>query len=267
MLLRILLSTLILCFGLSGYPQNVQQKYLDGKEFYRTGKHRLAMETFRSIANPNEKHSLTEYASFYFALAAYQDGQVLVALETEDCNGDGPSMVPFTLTQTPSMSGARLRLNHNPSGGYNMPGGFNNAVEEGCAVIGAFHVVQYRINPLPPADNPSLQRRNIGLGEDWNAVSANIENLQFQYSQGTAQLFEDVPSLVLDADNPDTWITGVRLTVGGRSQSTTLQGGSAGVFAAGDTHLRKSFSTSIILRNQLGKAAVWAEENSVAGWN
>ncbi len=37
------------------------------------------METFRSIADPNEKHSLTEYASFYFALSAYQDGQVYVA--------------------------------------------------------------------------------------------------------------------------------------------------------------------------------------------
>ena len=32
-------------------------------------------------------------------------------IETEDCNGDGPSMIPFTLTQDPTMSAALLRLN------------------------------------------------------------------------------------------------------------------------------------------------------------
>ena len=37
------------------------------------------METFRSIADPENKHNLTEYASFYFALSAYQDGQIYVA--------------------------------------------------------------------------------------------------------------------------------------------------------------------------------------------
>jgi len=199
--------------------------------------------------------------------AVYEDGQILFAIETEDCNGDGPSMIPLTLTSDPQLAGGKLRINHNPNGAFNPPGGFNDQVEEGCSVIGLFHVIQFRINPLPPADSPSLERRDLGLGEDWTPVAANIENLQFQYSQGTAQLFEDVPSLVSDTNDPNTWITGVRISVSGRSASTNLSGGTTGVFAAADTHLRKTFTTSVILRNQLGQAAMWAAENDVAGWN
>ena len=165
------------------------------------------------------------------------------------------------------MAGANLRLNHNPSGSFNPPGGFNDQVEEGCAVIGVFHVIQFRINPLPPADSPALERRDLGLGQVWTPVAANIENLQFQYSQGTAQLFEDAPGIASDWDDPNSWITGVRISVFGRSASTNLSGGTAGVFAAADTHLRRTFTTSVILRNQLGHAAAWAEENAVAGWN
>ena len=199
--------------------------------------------------------------------SVYKDGQVLFAIETEDCNGDGPSIIPFTLTKPPKMSGGKLHLAHNPKGKYNTNKGFNDQVQEGCAVIGVFHVIQYRINPLPPADNPALERRDIGLGEDWTPVAANIENLQFQYSQGTAQLFEDVPGLASDANDPNSWITGVRISVSGRSASTNLSGGTTGVFAAEDTHLRRTFTTSVTLRNQLGQAAVWAAENDIPGWN
>ena len=123
-----------------------------------------------------------------------------------------PSVIPFTLTQDPNMAGANLRLNHNPSGSFNPPGGFNDQVEEGCAVIGVFHVIQFRINPLPPADSPALERRDLGLGQVWTPVAANIENLQFQYSQGTAQLFEDAPGIASDWDDPNSWITGVRIS-------------------------------------------------------
>jgi hypothetical protein len=73
-----------------------------------------------------------------------------------------------------------------------------------CAVIGLFHVVQYRVNPLPPAENPALERRDLALGEPWNPVGTNIENLQVQYAQGTADLFEDVPSLVPVGNDPNS---------------------------------------------------------------
>ncbi len=198
---------------------------------------------------------------------AYHDGQVLFAIETEDCNGDGLGIVPFSLTKPPQMSGLRLHLMHNPKGLFNAPKGFNGDVSADCAVIGVFSVIQYRINPLPPADNPVLERRNLALSEDWIPVAANIENLQVRYSQGIVELFEDVPSIASDWNDPNSWITGVRVTVSGRSESTNLTGGTAGVFAVEDTHLRKAFTTSVILRNQLAHAQDWAVENEVAGWN
>jgi hypothetical protein len=124
-----------------------------------------------------------------------------------------------------------------------------------------------RINPIPPADNPALERWNFGLGEDWTPVAPNIENLQVRYSQGIVESFEDVPSIASDWNDPNSWITGVRVTVSGRSDSTNLQGSTTGVFASEDTHLRKSFTTSMILRNQLAHAQDWSVENDVAGWN
>ncbi len=76
-----------------------------------------------------------------------------------------------------------------------------------------------------------------------------------------------MPNPLPVANNPETWITGVRITITGRSASKNLSGGTTGVFAAEDTHLRKTFTTSIVLRNQLGSAAIWNEQNDVTGWN
>ena len=92
-------------------------------------------------------------------------------------------------------------------------------------MIGAFHVVQYWVNPIPPADNPALERREVTLGEPWTPVAANIENLQFQYSQGTELIFRDVPNPLPVANDPETWITGVRITITGRSASKNLERG------------------------------------------
>ena len=177
------------------------------------------------------------------------------------------NVIPFELTTPPSLSAGELRLNHNPSGDINPPQGFDGDIAPGCGIIGAFHVVQYRVNPIPPAVNPALERREVTLGEPWTPVAANIENLQFQYSQGTELIFRDVPNPLPVANDPETWITGVRITITGRSASTNLSGGTTGVFAAEDTHLRKTFTTSIVLRNQLGSAAIWNEQNDVVGWN
>jgi hypothetical protein len=196
------------------------------------------------------------------------------------CDGIQPGIIPFQLTQPPKCTGAggatsgpagcaTLNLNHNPSGasGVNVPGGFNNDVLVDCAVIGLFHVIQYRINPLPPAENPSLERRDVTLGEPWNPVGINIENLQVQYAQGMADVFEDVPTLVPVGNDPNSWIMRVRVTVSGRSQNRNLEGASAGVFAAEDTFMRQSFTTTVSLRNQLNQAQQRAEELGLPGWN
>jgi len=53
----------------------------------------------------------------------------------------------------------------------------------------------------------------------------------------------------------------------GRSESTNLQGATAGVFAAKDTHLRRTFTTTVSLRNQLGTAQETAFGQGVDGYN
>ncbi len=218
---------------------------------------------------------------------AYREGMTLVAIQGPNgdpaCDNVAPGIVPFELTQPPKCTGAggknsgpagcaTLNLNHNPGKGasdVNLPQGFNNDVSVDCAIIGLFHIIQYRINPLPPAVSPLLERRDLAFAEPWTPISANIENLQVQYVQGVAagDNFEDVPSLLPVGADPNTWITRVRFTVAGRSDSTNLQGGSQGVFAATDTHLRRSFTTTMSLRNQLNQAQQKAFDLGLDGYN
>jgi prepilin-type N-terminal cleavage/methylation domain-containing protein len=203
---------------------------------------------------------------------AYHDGQVLFAIETSDCDGDGQvGAVPFEVTQPPLLNSAggvpNLQINHNPGQGeaeINRPGGFNRQVHPDCAVIGLFHVIQYRVNPLPPAPNPMLERRDLALGSDWIPVSSNIENLQVQYAVGMSDIFNDAPTPQPVHGDPNTWITRVKVTVFGRSESRNLEGSSAGVFASDDTYLRKTFSTTMSLRNQTFSVA---KETDFANYN
>jgi hypothetical protein len=194
------------------------------------------------------------------------------------CFGVAPGIVPFTLTQPPQCTGPssgsaacqKVNLNHNhgkKGGEINVPGGFQRSVNPQCAVIGLFHIVQYRVNPLPPAENPALERRDLSLDDNWTPLAANIENLQIQYSQGLIENFQDAPPLTPDDEQPDSYITRVRVTVAGRSESTNLEGASAGVFAAEDTHLRRTFTTTVSLRNLLAEAQEKSRTLGVPGWN
>ena len=224
---------------------------------------------------------------------AYELGMVLFAIQgpngDPNCDKALPGIVPFEVTKPPPLctsagSGGgggkksedpkdpcpTLKINHAPGNtktDLNPPKGFDNAVSSDCAVIGVFHVVQYRINPLPPAPNPSLERRDLALGEPWTPVAANIENLQVWYAQGTADVFEAEPTIPLAGDNPDSYVTRVRISVFGRSESTNLQGATPGVFATEDTHLRKTFTTTVSLRNQLAHAQEKSALLSLPGWN
>ena len=239
------------------------------------------------------KPELIDIQSKKAITAAYKDGMTLTAiqfpdLDDPDCATVLPGIVPFTLTQDPQCTGGKPKtgpdgepiaackganLNHNPGkkgGGVNLPKGFQADVVGECAVIGLFHIVQYRIFPLPPAENPALERRDLALTGDageWTPVAANIENLQIQYSQGLVENFQDVPPLTPNDDQPDTYIVGVRVSVFGRSESTNLQGATQGVFAAEDTHLRRTFTTTLSLRNQLAAAQEKALEKGLVGWN
>jgi len=193
---------------------------------------------------------------------AYQDGMVLMAIETEDCNEDGQhGIFPFELTQAPSMTMAgskeTLQLNHNPgraSTDLNEPGGFNREVQEDCALIGRFRVISYRVSPLPPVGNPTLERRDLSVAADWIAVAHNIENLQVQYGTGASLDLQDEPAQAPN-DDPLTWINRVAISLTGRTESVNLKGASEGVFNPADTYVRKTVSSMVSLRNVVAEAS------------
>jgi type II secretory pathway pseudopilin PulG len=196
------------------------------------------------------------------ATQAYDVGMILSALETSDCNNDGQTGIyPFELTQPPSMTSAgglpTLQINHNPGAdpsGLNLPGGFNREVHPDCAIVGFFRIIQYRISPLPPTANPLLERRDLSIVQPWTPVANNIENLQFQYATALNDMVDSPP--IPFQDDPLTWVNRVRVTVSGRTESTNLEGASVGPFSADDTHLRKTFSTAVSLRNLSFQAGV-----------
>ncbi|TDI34594.1 MAG: hypothetical protein E2P02_29805 [Acidobacteria bacterium] len=216
--------------------------------------------------------------------SAYQEGMTLFALQGPNgdpaCDHVEPGITRFEILAPPKCTGAggatttanhcgTLSLKHSPSeaAALHATDIFQHDVSLACAVVGRFHIAQYRVNPLPPADSPTLERRDLALSEEWIPVSSNIENLQLQYAQGMSQLYEDEPSLVPMGHDPESFITRVRVSVSGRSASTNLPGGSPGVFAAEDTYLRKTFVTTVSLRNQLGQARQKAIELGLDGWN
>lgn len=193
---------------------------------------------------------------------AYQSGMVLMAVETEDCNGDGQTgLYPFEVTQPPNMTSAgggdALQINHNPGRGateLNPPGGFNRQVREDCAVIGRFRVISYRVSPPPPVGNPTLERRDLSTSAEWISVAHNIENLQIQYGVGDAPDLQDVPPMTPN-DDPQTWINRVSVSLTGRTESANLQGASEGVFDPADTYVRKTVSSLVSLRNVVAEAS------------
>ena len=212
---------------------------------------------------------------------AFAEGMTLVALQGANgdpaCENVAPGILFFEIMGEPTCSGSgglgrgagacgtlNLSIRPSTSSGLSLPSGFESDVMVDCAVVGRFHVVQYRVHP---AQSPSLERRDLALNEPWSSVAANIENLQVQYVQGLSEDFLDAPSAPPQESDPSSWLTRVRVTVSGRSESANLQGGSSGVFAAEDTHLRRAFTTTVSLRNQLGQAQAKALELGLPGWN
>lgn len=84
-------------------------------------------------------------------------------------------------------------------------------------------------------------------------VATNVENFQIQYMQGLESRFLDAPSAFPSAFNPATWLTAVRFTIAGAG--------------ADESPLRRSLSTTVSLRNQLGQASMTPTETVAVGWN
>lgn len=56
-----------------------KQQYFNGKQLYREQKYSLAMETFKQAIQYDANNLFAEYASFFYALSAYQQGYYSVA--------------------------------------------------------------------------------------------------------------------------------------------------------------------------------------------
>ena len=60
-------------------PEEYQSAYLNAKDLYRLEKFELAMEAFKPVTRKNSNNIFGEYASFYFAMAAYQSDKIPLA--------------------------------------------------------------------------------------------------------------------------------------------------------------------------------------------
>jgi hypothetical protein len=188
---------------------------------------------------------------------AYREGRGLFAIQGANgdpaCDTVRPGLSRLDLAAPPACAGplggcGSVSLTLGPAsslGELGLPAGFDADASLGCAVIGLFHVVQYRVSSAPSSTSTRLERRDAALGDSWSLVAEGVSNLQVQYAQGESESFEDVPALVPVGADPTSWVTRVRVTLGGRRQT------------AAEGAPRRAYTTTVSLRNvQAGMKAL-----------
>jgi tetratricopeptide (TPR) repeat protein len=70
---------LISCSFYVSAQTDYNKQYLNAKDLYKQGKYNLAMESFKPLIAYDQNNQYSEYASFYYALAAYNQGYKAVA--------------------------------------------------------------------------------------------------------------------------------------------------------------------------------------------
>jgi prepilin-type N-terminal cleavage/methylation domain-containing protein len=191
---------------------------------------------------------------------AYSQGMTLLAIETEDCNHDDKvGVYAFEVERDPyvQLLGGLSALNilHDRAElteALNFPDGFNDEIHPDCAVVGRYRIVQYRVSSSSRTPSPGLERRDLSVGPTWSPVAVNVEDLQFTYATGDSEVFVDDPPPP-HPGNPWTWITSVKVTLKGRSQSANLRGSTNDGLDEGGAHLRRSYSTTVSLRNLISQ--------------
>lgn len=181
-------------------------------------------------------------------------GTTLLAYETGDCNGDGRvGMAPIRRLQPSAeqQTAGTLEYELNDRIVSEAPELFVGEVSVNCAKIVAAHLVQYRVQD-------SFVRRDLMYDEAWSPVALGIEDFQLRYFLGVADTeLDKVPRP--DPSDAATWITRVQVTITGKTESANLEGATGGVFQAEDTFLRRTFTTTVVLRNVM--ARIQAAEN------
>jgi len=81
MIKRTLIFFCLVIVGLDASAQAVDYKqfYFSGKNFFREGKYNLAMENFKKAIPYDQNNPFSEYASFYYAISAYNQGFLAVS--------------------------------------------------------------------------------------------------------------------------------------------------------------------------------------------
>jgi tetratricopeptide (TPR) repeat protein len=75
-------TLLTFVFQLAIAQVDYNKQYFNAKTLFREGKYNLAMESFKPLIPYDPKNNFAEYASFYYALAAYNQGFKAVAKNT-----------------------------------------------------------------------------------------------------------------------------------------------------------------------------------------
>ena len=149
----------------------------------------------------------------------YHAGDLLFALESEDCNEDGQvGIYSFEVSQTPiyDSTNQQLLLTYQPSerqAELDLPTGFNKEVHPDCALIGPFRAIQYRVNL--DLEKPALERRDLSVTAEWIPVSEHIDNLQVEYGIGDSPTFMSIPPgpSAPSQSNVNPWVNRVKVTV------------------------------------------------------
>jgi predicted negative regulator of RcsB-dependent stress response len=76
---KILVCILVLVTQVAWAQIDHSKQYGNAKALFQAGKYNLAMETFKPLIAYDQKNPYSEYASFYYALAAYKQGYKAVA--------------------------------------------------------------------------------------------------------------------------------------------------------------------------------------------
>jgi ABC-type branched-subunit amino acid transport system substrate-binding protein len=72
--LKIVCCLMIVCHASSWAQTEYHKQYLNAKAFYGGGKYNLAMESFKPLIAYDKNNPYSQYASFYYALSAYNQG-------------------------------------------------------------------------------------------------------------------------------------------------------------------------------------------------
>ncbi len=80
MMRKFVFSVVLVSVFITGWAQtDYSRQYQNGKDLFREGKYNLAMEVFKPLVTYDANNPYSAYASFYYALSAYEQGYLSVA--------------------------------------------------------------------------------------------------------------------------------------------------------------------------------------------